>query len=319
MRIAVLDDYHNKAAELADWESLDGDVHFFHEPIPPQDLAATLADFEVLVLMRERTAFNAETLAQLPSLKLVVTTGMRNASLDVDYLHAHNVTVTGTGMLGYYPGQLNSTVEVAWALIFALYKGIVENDAATREGIWQQRQPFPRNLAGQTLGLIGLGHLGGQMVAPAKAFGLNVIAWSQNLTTQRAAEAGATRVDLNTLLARADIVSIHQILSQRTYHLLGADELNQMKPGAVLINTSRGPIVDQQALVAGLRAGQPAGAGLDVYDQEPLPKDHPLLQLENTVLTPHIGYVSEAAFRHMYEQVVENIAAFQQRTPIRII
>jgi len=319
MRIAVLDDYHHRAAELADWQSLQGEVSFFHEPIPPQDLPSTLAGTEVLVLMRERTAFSAETLAQLPSLKLVVTTGMRNASLDVGYLHQHNIAVTGTGMLGYYPGQLNSTVEVAWALIFALYKGIIENDAATREGIWQQRQPFPRNLAGQTIGLIGLGHLGKQMVTPAKAFGLNVIAWSQNLTEQGAAEAGATRVDLQELLAKADIVSIHQILSERTYHLLGADELNQMKAGAVLINTSRGPIVDQQALVAGLRAGKPAGAGLDVYDQEPLPKDHPLLQLENTVLTPHIGYVSEAAFREMYEQVVENIAAFQQGTPIRMI
>ena len=314
MRIAVLDDYHHRAADLAAWE---GDVTFFHEPI--RDLATTLADCEVLVLMRERTAFSAETLAQLPRLQLVVTTGMRNASLDVEYLHKAGVTVTGTGMLGYYPGQLNSTVEVAWALIFALYKRIIENDAATRQGIWQQRQPFPRNLAGQTIGLLGLGHLGGQMVAPAKAFGLNVIAWSQNLTDQRAGEAGAKRVELDELLASADIVSIHMVLSQRTHHLLGATELAQMKPGAILINTSRGPIVDQQALVAGLRAGQPAGAGLDVYDQEPLPKDHPLLQLENTVLTPHIGYVSEAAFREMYEQVVENIAAFQQRTPIRII
>ena len=183
MRIAVLDDYHHRAADLAAWE---GDVTFFHEPI--RDLATTLADFEVLVLMRERTAFSAETLAQLPRLQLVVTTGMRNASLDVEYLHKAGVTVTGTGMLGYYPGQLNSTVEVAWALIFALYKRIIENDAATRQGIWQQRQPFPRNLAGQTIGLLGLGHLGGQMVAPAKAFGLNVIAWSQNLTDQRAGE-----------------------------------------------------------------------------------------------------------------------------------
>jgi phosphoglycerate dehydrogenase-like enzyme len=314
MRIAVLDDYHHRAADLAAWE---GDVTFFHEPI--RDLATTLADFEVLVLMRERTAFSAETLAQLPRLQLVVTTGMRNASLDVEYLHKAGVTVTGTGMLGYYPGQLNSTVEVAWALIFALYKRIIENDAATRQGIWQQRQPFPRNLAGQTIGLLGLGHLGGQMVAPAKAFGLNVIAWSQNLTDQRAGEAGAKRVELDELLASADIVSIHMVLSQRTHHLLGATELAQMKPGAILINTSRGPIVDQQALVAGLRAGQPAGAGLDVYDQEPLPKDHPLLQLENTVLTPHIGYLSEAAFREMYEQVVENIAAFQRGTPIRTI
>jgi phosphoglycerate dehydrogenase-like enzyme len=314
MRIAVLDDYHHRAADLAAWE---GDVTFFHEPI--RDLATTLADFEVLVLMRERTAFSAETLAQLPRLQLVVTTGMRNASLDVEYLHKAGVTVTGTGMLGYYPGQLNSTVEVAWALIFALYKRIIENDAATRQGIWQQRQPFPRNLAGQTIGLLGLGHLGGQMVAPAKAFGLNVIAWSQNLTDQRAGEAGAKRVELDELLASADIVSIHMVLSQRTHHLLGATELAQMKPGAILINTSRGPIVDQQALVAGLRAGQPAGAGLDVYDQEPLPKEHPLLQLENTVLTPHIGYLSEAAFREMYEQVVENIAAFQRGTPIRTI
>jgi phosphoglycerate dehydrogenase-like enzyme len=244
---------------------------------------------------------------------------MRNAALDVDYLSARGVTVSGTGMLGYYPGQLNSTVEVAWALIFALYKRITDEDKAIRAGIWQQRQPFPRNLAGQTLGLIGLGRLGQQMIAPAKAFGLEVIAWSQNLTEQRAAEAGAVRAPLPELLATADIVSIHLILSQRTHHLLGAEELAQMKDGAVLINTSRGPIVDESALVAGLRAGKPAAAGLDVYDQEPLPPDHPLLALENTVLTPHIGYVSEAAFREMYEQVVENIAAYLSGSPIRTI
>jgi phosphoglycerate dehydrogenase-like enzyme len=319
MRVAVLDDYHEKAAELADWGSLDAEVVFFHQTITPEQLPAVLADFEVLVLMRERTAFSAQTLAQLPKLSLVVTTGMRNAALDVDYLNAHGVTVCGTGMLGYYPGQLNSTVEVAWALIFALYKRITDEDRAIRAGIWQQRQPFPRNLAGQTLGLIGLGRLGQQMIAPAKAFGLEVIAWSQNLTSERAAKVGAVRVELPQLLASADIVSIHVILSRRTHHLLGAAELAQMKHGAVLINTSRGPIVDESALVAGLRAGQPAAAGLDVYDQEPLPPEHPLLGLENTVLTPHLGYVSEAAFREMYEQVVEDISAYLQGTPIRAI
>jgi phosphoglycerate dehydrogenase-like enzyme len=321
MRIAALDDYHRRADSYADWASLEpkAQVDFFHEPIPRERLPEVLAPYDGLVLMRERTAFRKETLEQLPNLKLVITTGMRNAAVDEQYLREHEIVYCGTGMAGYggdTPG-VQGTVEVAWALILALYKRVTFEDRAIREGTWQLG--MPRTLAGQTLGLAGLGRLGSQMVAPAKAFGMQVIAWSENLTPQDAAAKGAQHVSKNQLLERADVLSIHLILSRRTRGLFGAEDLQRMKPGAVLVNTSRGPIVEEQALVAGLRAGTPAAAGLDVYDTEPLPADNPLLQLENTVLLPHLGYVSEGGFRHMYSEVVEDIAAYLDGAPIRLV
>ncbi len=316
----MLDDYQRRAREFADWDSLGpgAGVKFFHEPIDRSALATTLADFEVLVLMRERTAFPREVLERLPKLELLVTTGMGNASVDVAYLHDRGVVVSGTGGTGAPSvAGLPSTVEVAWALIFAVLKRVTIEDRALRAGFWQL--DLPRNLAGATLGLAGLGRLGGAMVAPARVFGMEVIAWSENLTEERTAELGVRRVSRSELLESSDVLSIHLVLSDRTRGLFGAADLALMKPTAVLINTSRSPIVDESALIEALRSGTIAAAGLDVYDREPLPADHELLTLENTVLLPHLGYVSEPALRVMYEQVVEDITAFRDGTPIRLV
>jgi phosphoglycerate dehydrogenase-like enzyme len=319
-RVAVLDDYQRRAAQFADWGSLgDGiDVDFLHELIPRAQLAERLAGYEVLVLMRERTRFDAEVLVQLPRLALVVTTGMRNASLDVDHLVGRGVVVSGTaGVSAPTPGGVPSTAEVAWALILAVLKRVTVEDRAIRAGRWQT--DLPANLGGATLGLVGLGHLGASMVGPARAFGMDVIAWSQNLTSERAAEVGAEPVSQEELLGRSDVVSIHLVLSERTRGLIGADELSRMRRTAVLINTSRGPIVDERALADALKNGTIAGAGLDVYDTEPLPAGHVLTELDNAVLLPHLGYVSEASLRNMYEQVVEDIAGWRDGAPIRTL
>jgi phosphoglycerate dehydrogenase-like enzyme len=320
MRIAVLDDYQRVAHGFADWASLNCEVAFFDRQIAPADLPRALHEFDALVLMRERTAFRRELLEQLPNLKLLVTTGMRNASVDIAYLNERGVAVCGTAIPGYgEPGWrgLPSTAEVAWALIFAVLKRVTAEDAALRGGVWQQG--LPRTLGGITLGLLGLGRLGSAMVAPAKVFGMEVIAWSQNLTPERAQQAGAAYVTKPELLAKADLLSIHLLLSKRTRGLIGAAELAQMKPTATLINTSRGPIVDEPALIAALREGQIAAAGLDVYDREPLGADSELLALPNTVLLPHLGYVSEEGLRQMYRQCVEDIAAYLAGEPIRLI
>jgi phosphoglycerate dehydrogenase-like enzyme len=319
-RVAVLDDYQGGAHAYADWDSLGSDVtvEFFHEPIAAARLPEVLGDFEVLVLMRERTRFPASVLAQLPRLALLVTTGMRNASVDVDHLRERGVVVSGTeGHRSLAAAGVPSTVEVAWALILAVVKRVTIEDRALREGRWQLG--LPTLLAWATLGLAGLGNLGGAMVGPARAFGMEVVAWSEHLTEDRAASLGVTRVSKQDLLSSSDVLSIHLVLSDRTRGLIGAGELAQMKPGAVLVNTSRGPIVDQGPLISALRDGPLAAAGLDVYDEEPLPEDHELTRLENVVLLPHLGYVSEPGFRSMYGQVVEDIAAFLDGAPIRTV
>jgi phosphoglycerate dehydrogenase-like enzyme len=319
-RVAVLDDYQRRAHGYADWQSLGDDVQveFLSEPIAQAELPSRLGGFDVLVLMRERTRLQREVLSQLPDLRLVITTGMRNASLDVDYLLGRGVTVCGTEGTGATPATgVPSTAEVAWALILAVAKRVTQEDRALRSGRWQL--DLPTNLAGATLGLVGLGHLGAAMVGPARAFGMEVMAWSQNLTDARAAEVGVRRVAQEELLAGADFLSIHLVLSERSRGLIGGPELVQMKPTAALINTSRGPIVDEAALVAALRVGVIAAAGLDVYDREPLPPDHPLATLPNVVLLPHLGYVSEPGMRHMYGQVVQDIAAFLRGEPIRTL
>jgi phosphoglycerate dehydrogenase-like enzyme len=319
-RVAVLDDYQRRAAGYAGWDSLGAgiEVDFFHEPIPQEQLPARLADFEVLVLMRERTRFPRSVLERLSRLELLVTTGMRNAAVDVAYLRERGVTVCGTaGTAAPLSAGVPSTAEVAWALILAVAKRVTVEDRATRAGKWQAG--IPVNLAGATLGLAGLGTLGGAMVRPARAFGMEVVAWSQNLTDERAQAAGVRRVGKDELLAAADFLSIHLVLSDRTRGLFGAAELAQMKPTAALINTSRGPIVEEAALVAAVRNRTIAAAGLDVYDREPLPAGHELTRLENVVLLPHLGYVSEPGLRHMYGQVVEDIAAFLKGAPVRVV
>jgi phosphoglycerate dehydrogenase-like enzyme len=315
IRVAVLDDYQRRAHEWADWSSLgeDVEVQFFAEPIAQDELPRALAGFQVLVLMRERTRFAADVLAQLPELRLVVTTGMRNASLDVAHLVQRGVVVCGTE---HDPGGagVSSTVEVAWALILATAKRVTVEDRALRAGHWQT--DLPVNLSGTTLGLLGLGRLGAQMVGPARAFGMEVIAWSQNLTSERAAEAGARPVTREELFSQSDWLSIHLVLSDRSRGLVGAAELAAMKPGATLINTSRAGIVDRDALLRELRAGR-INAGLDVYDSEPLPADDPLTSIEGAVLLPHLGYVSQDAMQVMYGQVVEDIRAWRDGDPIR--
>jgi phosphoglycerate dehydrogenase-like enzyme len=317
-RVAVLDDYQRRARDYADWASLGPDVEavFFHETIDEGTIVDRLADFEVLVLMRERTAFPRRVLEDLPKLQLLVTTGMRNASVDISYLNQRGVVVSGTAGGPSAPG-VPSTAEVAWALVLAVSKRVTVEDRAIRKGSWQL--DVPTVLAGTTLGLAGLGHLGASMVGPARAFGMDVIAWSQNLTDEHAASLGVRRATKEELLSNCDFLSVHLVLSDRTRGLFGGQELALMKPTAVLINTSRGPIVDEQALIAALRNHTIAGAGLDVYDREPLPAGHELTTLENVVLLPHLGYVNEPALRHMYTQVVDDIGAFVRGSPIRTI
>jgi phosphoglycerate dehydrogenase-like enzyme len=320
VRIAVLDDYQSRAREFADWGSLGpgAEVTYFHAPIDRPALVQTLEGFEVLVLMRERTAFPRAVLERLPKLALLVTTGMRNASVDVAYLRERGVVLSGTGAAAWTPAAgVPSPIEVAWALILAVCKRVTIEDRALRAGAWQLG--LPDNLAGSTLGLAGLGRLGAAMVAPARVFGMEVIAWSENLTEERAAELAVQRVSKDELLADSDVLSIHLVLSERTRGLFQAADVARMKPTAVLVNTSRGPIIDERALIDALRSKKIAAAGLDVYDEEPLPADHDLLTLENAVLLPHLGYVSETAFRAMYGEVVQDIAAFLAGSPIRVL
>ncbi len=317
LRIAVLDDYQHVAAGYADWSRLDGraEVSFFHAPIPGAALAETLSGFEALVLMRERTPFPRQVLEQLPELRLVVTTGFRNFALDVAYLRERGVVVSGTEIPGGRGGGVPSTVELAWALILAVTKRVTIEDRALRRGHWQLG--MPSLLGGATLGLVGLGNLGAAMLGPARAFGMEVIAWSEHLTKEHAASLGVRAVSKEALLAESDVLSIHLVLSERTSGLFGPAELAAMKPTAVLVNTSRGPIVDEEALAEALQAGSIAGAGLDVFGREPLPAGHRLTALDNVVLLPHLGYVNESGFRAMYAQAVDDVVAYLEGSPIR--
>ena len=313
-RVAILDDYQHVARRMADWSTLPAgtDVVVFADHLKDAGaVAARLADFEAVVAMRERTAFPRALLERLPKLKLLVTTGMRNASIDVAAATARGIVVCGTAGLPY------PTAELTWGLILALVRRIPAEDRATREGRWQISCGLGLN--GKTLGVIGLGGLGSRVAKVGRAFEMDVIAWSQNLTEARAAEVGAKQVAKDELLARADVASIHLVLSDRTRGLIGARELSLMKRTAYLINTSRGPIVDESALVAAVRKGTIAGAGLDVYDDEPLAIDHPLRDLPNTVITPHLGYVTEEGYRIFYGQALEDVKDWLAGQPLRVL
>ena len=312
-RVAILDDYQNVARRMADWASLPGtDVVVFADHLKDAGaVVARLADFDAVVAMRERTAFPRALLERLPKLKLLVTTGMRNASIDVAAATERGIVVCGTAGLPY------PTAELTWGLILALMRRIPIEDRATREGQWQVSCGLGLN--GKTLGVIGLGGLGSRVTKVGRAFEMDVIAWSQNLTEARAAEVGTKLVSKDELLSRADVASIHLVLSDRTRGLIGARELSLMKPTAYLVNTSRGPIVDEGALVAAVRGGRIAGAGLDVYDDEPLPLDHPLRNLRNTVITPHLGYVTEEGYRIFYGHALEDVKAWLAGQPVRVI
>ncbi|MDO8731176.1 MAG: D-2-hydroxyacid dehydrogenase family protein [Actinomycetota bacterium] len=312
LRVAVLDDYQHAALNSGDFTRLAAiaDVVTFDDHVSQaKDLAQRLAGFHVVIGMRERTAFNAELLAQLPDLGLLITTGMANASFDLEAARTLGITVCGTGMAGA------ATEELIWALIMSLARNIPAEDAAIRAGGWQTG--MGRELSGSTLGLLGLGRLGGRIAHFAKAFDMNCIAWSQNLTAERAAEVGAELVTKDELFKRADIVSIHVRQSDRTIGLVGAEELQLLGADGLLVNTSRGPIVDEAALVAALWNGTIAGAGLDVFDVEPLPVAHPLRSTPDTVLTPHIGYVSTVGYQRMYSDAIDDILHWSAGDPVR--
>jgi phosphoglycerate dehydrogenase-like enzyme len=316
-KIAVLDDWQNVARSSADWTALlaQAEVTFFQDAFADEDEAATrLAGFDVVMAMRERTAFPASLVRRLPALRLFSLTGKRAGSVDMQALAGQGVTVTTTG--GSDTGA--ATAELALLLMLAAARNLPRADASIRAGGFQAGVAPGFELEGKVLGLIGLGRLGQRMARSGNALGMTVIAWSQNLTPAAAEQAGAAYAPLDDLLGRADVVSLHLILSPRSRGLLGAPQLARMKPGAILVNTSRGPLVDEAALIAALQAGRLVAA-LDVYDREPLPADHPFRTLPNTVLTPHLGYVTRTAMREFYQQGIENVLAFLAGKPIRVM
>jgi phosphoglycerate dehydrogenase-like enzyme len=316
-KVAVLDDWQGVAESSADWAPLRAraDVVMFREPFASEDdAAAKLQDFDVVMVMRERTAFPASLVRRLKRLRLFSLTGSRAASVDMEALRAQGVTITYTEG----GGTGTATAELALALMLAALRHVPRADAAIRAGGFQNGVPPGEEAHGKTLGVIGLGHLGRKMAQYGAALGMRVMAWSQNLTPEKAAEASVTYVPKDILLAQSDVVSLHLVLSARTRGIIGARELACMRPGALLINTSRGPLVDEPALIAALQAGR-IRAALDVYDNEPLPADHPLRSAPNTVLTPHLGYGTVATFRDFYRQSVENVLAFLGGTPIRVL
>ncbi|MYV57929.1 D-2-hydroxyacid dehydrogenase family protein, partial [Streptomyces sp. SID3212] len=312
MRVAVLDDYQEAAHRFGDWDSLDAEVTFLHDHLADTDtLVEALRGHDVVVAMRERTPFTEERFARLPDLRLLVTTGAANAAIDVAAAHRHGVTVCGTESKPY------ATPELTWGLILSLLRHLPEESAGMRRGEWQHT--LGGDLHGRTLGVVGLGRLGARVAAVGNAFGMRVIAWSTHLDPAHARACGAEPVGKDTLFSTADVVTLHYKLSARSTGLVGRRELALMKPGAYLVNTSRGPLVDTGALVEALREGRIAGAGLDVYDVEPLPADDPLRTAPRTVLTPHLGYVTEETYRVFYGGAVEDIAAYRAGAPLRTI
>jgi phosphoglycerate dehydrogenase-like enzyme len=309
MRIAILDDYQNVALTFGDWDSLKADITVFTEPLT--DVVKQLQGFEAVVAMRERTRFPAEVLDRLPDLKLLVSTGKRNAAIDVAAARRGGVVVSATGYIG------EPTAEHTWALILAASRNLPQEFRSMREGGWQTG--VGTMLHGKTLGLLGLGRLGAGAAKIGQVFGMETIAWSQNLTQEKADPHGVTAVTKDELFARSDVLSVHLVLGERTRGLVGAAELAAMKPTALLVNTSRGPIVDEAALVDALRRKEIRAAALDVYDTEPFPADHPLRTLDNAVLTPHIGFVTREVYEIFYGDAVEDIAAYQAGKPIRVM
>jgi phosphoglycerate dehydrogenase-like enzyme len=313
MKVAVLDDYQRVALEVADWKSLKGaDIVVFDEPL--KDPAKQLAPFEIVCLMRERTPFPRALIEKLPKLKFVSLTGARSPSLDTQALKERGIPVSNTRSAG---GGL-STVELTWGLIISAARGLAKGERNMRAGLWHDGLAPGFSLSGKTLGLLGLGNIGARVAAIGKAFGMECVAWSQNLTDDKAKAAGVARVSKETLFAQSDVVTIHLVLSERTRGLVRGEDLALMKPGAILVNTSRGPIVREADLISWLNSNK-NHAALDVYEHEPLPAAHPLRKLENVTLSPHLGYVHEDNYRIFYRDTVENVAAFMAGKPIRVI
>jgi phosphoglycerate dehydrogenase-like enzyme len=301
-KIAVLDDYQNVALESADWSVLRDrtDISVFHDHLAdPDAVVERLLPFDVVCVMRERTPLPRSLIERLPNLKLIASTGPVNAAIDLAAARDHGIAVAHTGY------KADPTIELTWALILGSTRNIVTESNAVRSGGWQQTVGV--DLRGKTLGVLGLGRIGSQVARLGSAFGMNRVAWSQNLTPEVAKAADATLVSKDELFEQADILTIHLVLSSRTRGLVGAAELKKMKPTARLINTSRGPIVDEQALISALAKRQIAGAAIDVFDMEPLPPSHPFRTLDNVLATPHIGYVSQGLYRTFYADVVSNI------------
>lgn len=314
MRLAILDDYQAVARVYADWDALSPEVEVsvFGDHLSDSDaLVERLSRFEAIVAMRERTPFPRSLLERLPNLRLLVTTGPGNRSIDLGAAADAGVVVCATGYAGA------STVELAWGLVIALTRNIVAEDAAVRAGRWQVS--VGRELAGRTIGILGLGRIGSRIAAIAALFEMEVLAWSENLTAERASAAGARLVAKDELLASADVVTLHLVLSDRTRAIIGERELALMKPSAYLVNTSRGPLVAEDALIAALRERRIAGAALDVFDEEPLPPDHPLRGLPNTVITPHIGYVAHDQYSVFFRDALEDVRAFLAGAPVRVL
>ncbi len=311
-QVAILDDYQNVAREMADWSALSGraTVTVFSDHIAGETaLIERLKPFDVLCVMRERTPLTRRILEQLPNLRLIASTGRRNASIDLEAARECGIAVAHTGYIS------SPTVELTWALILSSVRSIVLEANSVRGGGWQTS--VGRDLEGTTLGVLGVGNIGSRVAEIGCAFGMHVIAWSQHLDEQRAGAAGAVLVTREELFRRSDILSIHLVLSERTRGLVGAAELALMKPSAHLINTSRGPIVDETALIAALRERRIAGAALDVFDTEPLPADHPFRMLDNVLCTPHIGYVTRREYEIFYRDTVKNIVAWLEGAAVK--
>jgi phosphoglycerate dehydrogenase-like enzyme len=333
-RVAVLDDYIGCAEDFGDWAAVGGaaEVRFFREAIDPDSLVEELVDFDIIVITQQRARFPREVLERLPKLKLIVTNGRTSTVVDHECRRERGIVLCGIvdpDPSGNFrddradrpsPGErvgITPPAEMAWALLLAVTKRVAIEDRVIRAGGWQTG--FPVTLRGMTLGLAGLGNHGSMMVATARTFGMDVIAWSENLTDERTSELGVRRVSKHELLAESDVLGIFLVLSERTRGLFQREDLAMMKQSAFIVNISRGPIIDESALVDALRSGQIAGAGLDVYDREPLPLDHPLRSMDNVVMTPHTGYVTEPGFRNAFERMAEDVAAFIRGEPIRVV
>ncbi len=314
-RLAILDDYQDVAQGFADWASLEDDgvrVTMFRKPFPSQDaLVAALADVDIVIAMRERTAFPREVLERLPALKLLVTTGMANASIDVGAARENGVTVCGTS------GSPAAAPELTWALLLSAARNLTAEERSLRAGTWQTGVGF--ELAGKTLGIVGLGKIGQRIAGYANAFGMEVLAWSQNLTAETAEASGARLVSKTDLFRLCDVATLHLRLSPRSENTVAEEELRLLGPEGILVNTARGPLVNQDALVRALSDGWIAGAALDVFDQEPLPPAHPLLSTPNTVLSPHLGYVTRESYRQFYGGAFEDVTAWLAGKPVRVL
>jgi phosphoglycerate dehydrogenase-like enzyme len=314
-RLAILDDYQDVAHGFADWAALEAEgvrVVTYREPFAsPEALVAALADVTMVVAMRERTAFPREVLEKLPGLQLLVTTGMANASIDVAAAVEQGITVCGT------PGSPTAAPELTWALLLAIARNLTVEENSLRAGTWQTSVGF--ELAGKTLGVVGLGKIGRRIAAYGQAFGMEVLAWSQNLTAETAKEAGARLVSKDELFRQSDVATLHLRLSERSENIVGERELRLLGPEGVLVNTARGPLVNQDALLKALSEGWIRGAALDVFDQEPLQAGHPLLTAPNTVLSPHLGYVTRESYRQFYGGAFEDVTAWLAGEPVRTI